>query len=294
MWGAGKEITSRKILTSFSTAGFTCSLVYIGIRMGHERVGLLPRSKKWGAIADKIGSYHSEDEKPQEILRDTLASVRGRLKNIEEDPGFLNSLKFLIILSRAGSSRNLNEYFKSNGIDVEPDINQYSLVASFSKWLENKRGDAEYSEIAKQATASTIASWWKKESTAGIQTSIFENGNEVHSKFSNLNNGASFSDIARSYFSNFLFRYTCYFLDRVASSKIENYEKRNRFSETIKQNIEDLSRHAFESTKITQSFSAGWYNKNCVENLPTNPQIFGFIKKASGKLQEELFREGVS
>lgn len=262
--------------------------------MGHERVGLLPRSKRWGAIADKIGSYHSEDEKPKQILRETLSSVRGRLKNIEEDPGFLNSLKFLVILSRAGSSGNINEYFQSNGIEIESEVNQFSLVTSFSKWLENKRGDVEYSEIAKQATASTIAAWWKQESTVATQISIFDNQSEIQRRFSSLNNGASFSEIARSYFSKFLFRYTCYFLDRVASSKISDYEKRNKFSETIKQNIEDISRHAFESTKITQSFSAGWYNKNCVDKLPTNSQIFGFIKKASGKLQEELFREGVS
>lgn len=60
----------------------------------------------------------------------------------------------------------------------------------------------------------------------------------------------------------------------------------------MSRHVDDVSRHAFETAKIMQSFAAGWFNKHAKEGLPTNASMRGFLRLALGKLREELRREG--
>jgi hypothetical protein len=93
------------------------------------------------------------------------------------------------------------------------------------------------------------------------------------------------------FFGKFTERYIKYFLDREASAQLPSIEARDRFAVSLERHIDALARHSFETTKITQSFAAGWYNKHARQSRPDRQAVAAFLSFAMGKLREELLRE---
>jgi hypothetical protein len=93
------------------------------------------------------------------------------------------------------------------------------------------------------------------------------------------------------FFGKFTERYIKYFLDREASAQLPSIEARERFATSLERHIDALARHSFETTKITQSFAAGWYNKHARQSRPNQQTVVAFLSFAMGKLREELLRE---
>lgn len=60
----------------------------------------------------------------------------------------------------------------------------------------------------------------------------------------------------------------------------------------LSSHIDDVSRHAFETAKITQSFAAVWFNKHLKTGLPDDEAKAAFLSLAFGKIRDELRREG--
>src|SRR5207237_918033 len=104
-------------------------------------------------------------------------------------------------------------------------------------------------------------------------------------------NGGGFCELSRIFFGKFTERYLNYFLEREASAVLPNLEQRERFSQELTQRVDDVSRYAFETARITQSFAAGWFNKHARSGLPSDASIRGFLRLAIAKLREELRRE---
>ena len=82
-----------------------------------------------------------------------------------------------------------------------------------------------------------------------------------------------------------------YFLEREASAVSKTIEQRDVFQKQLKDQIDAVSRHAFETAKIAQSFAAGWYNRHAKDKVPADDEINGFLAIAFGKLLEDLRRE---
>jgi len=56
--------------------------------MGHERVGALPRTKRWRTIVDAIATFSSYSSADiAKIADSTLHNVSGRFKQIHKDTG---------------------------------------------------------------------------------------------------------------------------------------------------------------------------------------------------------------
>jgi hypothetical protein len=106
-------------------------------------------------------------------------------------------------------------------------------------------------------------------------------------------NGADFCEFSRYFFSKVTERHLRYFLEREAANVLNSPQEVSQLKEAIASRIDDISRHAFETSKITQSFSAGWFNKNAKDSLPTDREIKGFLNHVFEKLREELGREVV-
>lgn len=84
-----------------------------------------------------------------------------------------------------------------------------------------------------------------------------------------------------------------YFLDREISAKVPSIDDREKYVINITKHAEDISRHAFETAKITQSFAAGWFNNHAKEKRPSNKEVESFLSTAFGKIKEDLQREVV-
>jgi hypothetical protein len=134
-----------------------------------------------------------------------------------------------------------------------------------------------------------ITNWHSRQSEQGY---LFGSSDEAVNVWKKAANGAGFCELSRLFFAKFTERYLNYFLEREASAALPTIEDRERFREQLRQHVDQISQHAFETAKITQSFAAGWYNRHARRGRPSQREVERFLSIAFGKIREELLREG--
>lgn len=256
--------------------------------MGHERIGKLPRTQRWIQVVEELEGVADDPSRAVHVANQTLQNVRQRFERIEIDGGVAAALQYLIALGHAARSSSEKP---PNLPDLSTDPSAARLSVFLSQWVDEHRDSLEYAEIAKQAASDAIAQWTRVDSP---QEELFPRGVTAAARWGESANGSGFSEIARCFFARFTARYLRYFLDREASASVQTIEQRNRFDRDLGSAIEAVSRHAFETSKITQSFAAGWYNNHARDSLPSERAMRGFLRLAFQKIREELGREAAA
>lgn len=257
--------------------------------MGHERLGHLPRTISWRKIVANLESATSgNDAEFVGLTAKTLDLVRDRFQVLHKDAGIQAAFGFLVALSR---SRPITD--ESRAAPTLPFPLAHTplrLALALNDWVDAHAQSREYAELGKRAAAETIATWHNEQSR---QPGLFvpEPANSSRETWAAASTGAGFSEVSRLFLARFTERYLRYFLEREASAAISNVAARERFSERLHQSIDLLSRHAFETSKIAQSFAAGWFNKHARDHTPSNASLSLFLRVAFAKLREELRRE---
>jgi hypothetical protein len=68
--------------------------------MGHERVGSLPRTKRWRSIVNAMATMDPEDtDQITSIADSTLQAVQGRFRGIHKDQGVQAAFAYLVALA---------------------------------------------------------------------------------------------------------------------------------------------------------------------------------------------------
>ncbi|MDB9822661.1 hypothetical protein OAC89_03080 [Deltaproteobacteria bacterium] len=255
--------------------------------MGHERIGTLPRTKRWRAIVDAITTLSSFSSTEVAQLADsTLHNVSGRFLSIYKDKGVQAAFGYLIAL--ATSHLPCSSGLTSPETSLHENPSPARIVKNLRDWVKCHTKSHEYAEIACRAAADTIAGWTR---THSKQHLLFDDSSTAHSIWTQSSNGAGFCEVSRSFFSHFTGRYLKYFLEREASAQLFSIKTREDFTRNLHQHIDQISQHAFETSKITQSFAAGWYNNHARTSRPSDTELEGFLAIAFGKVHEELDRE---
>ncbi len=257
--------------------------------MGHERVGILPKSKKWREIVIDIVDFDSDKPEITPIVQKTLEGVRNQFDNLQYDKSVFEIFKFLILLSISGKRENQKEFLSSLDINIPKNQSALGLAKSLNKYLESQGVNSkEFESLAKSSAFDTIADWYEKSSTN--QFLLFDKQN-ISDVWSTAADGRGFCELSRIYFSNLVERYLKYFVEREASSKMPFFKDRNSLNSQLEKHIDQISKHAFETTKITQSYSAGWFNKHTKDKVPSDRLIKNYIGYSLGKIKGELLRE---
>lgn len=257
--------------------------------MGHERVGTLPKTKPWRIVVGQIASFTPAKSNISDITQQTLQNVRGRFDSIETDSGVRSSFEFLVLLAFASNERNPSKYLESKGIQFPDSLTPLQLSKEISKWVNKNKESHEYAAFAQGAAVDAISEWYKKNDSP--QTNMFTSVKNPAEVWRKTANGSGFCELSRLYFSKFTERYLKYFLEREASSTLKSIDDRNKFDAHIKAHINDISEHAFETSKITQSFAAGWFNNQIKKGTPSKKSIQAFLAISFGKMKSELLRE---
>jgi len=249
--------------------------------MGHERVGVLPKTRRWRAIVAEIAAVNAPPSDVPEIAKQTLNALGSRYIDLATAASVETAFEFLVDIARSASAQQ-----------GPTDITQKSalgVVADLGNRLGAIEGSLETTEIVRRAAADAIATWAREHATT--QEELFAEiapGN----RWRGLGTGAGFCELSRLFFSRLTERYLCYFLDREASAALPSLDARGQFSRQLQLHLADVSKHSFETAKITQSFAAGWYNKYAAKTKPTAGQLRDFLSYAFSKLREDLRREG--
>src|SRR5690625_1438578 len=138
--------------------------------MGHERVGILPKRKRWTQIVDQIADFPESNE-VSEIAKQTIKNVRRRFEHIESDNGVHSSFKFLVLLSNASKSKNPSEILSEHGINLPDNFTPLHLAIAVNEWTDQHTESNEYAAIAKESTIRALSEWYFKHETK--QVNIF-------------------------------------------------------------------------------------------------------------------------
>ena len=256
--------------------------------MGHERVGALPRTKRWQDVVGGISDAASVDGDVRGLANATLENVRSRLLAIHGDTGFVASFQFLLGLALSASPGVDRASLGELAVDLEANPSPLKLASALGQYVADNRQSAEYAEIARKAAVDVISAWTEQQTRQLSFTGEHEQAAEVWRRASD---GRGFCEVARLFFGKFVERYLNYFIGREASSHLANTEDRERLARRLGDHVDGVSHHAFETARITQSFAAGWFNRHAREGMPTADEISGFLSHQVGKLREELHRE---
>ena len=258
--------------------------------MGHERVGALPKSREWRQLVGQLGLSAHSSELVQAVADNTLEQVRGRFARIQHDPGVQAAFGFLVGLTTSDIPPQ-DEKAKANPpVELNKKPSVLRLVSELDAWIRQHPGSPEYAELATRAGADAIAAWTKSKARQG---DLFNPETDTEAVWRSAGTGAGFSEVSRVFFGKFVERYLKFFLEREASAELPTLQAREEFSRRLADQMDEVSHHAFETAKITQSFAAGWFNKRVGEGRrPSDEEIQGFLSYAFGKVREELRREG--
>ena len=256
--------------------------------MGHERVGALPRTKRWSDVVDGIAAAAAVDGDVGALATGTLANVRSQLRAMQGDTGVIAAFEFLIGLALSASSRLERESLGHLAVDLESNPSPLRLAAALGQHVEERRESLEYAEIARKAAVDTVSLWTQEQTQ---QLSFTAQGERVQEVWARASDGRGFCEVSRIFFARLVERYLNYFLSREASARVDGTEARERLATRLRDHVDGVSHHAFETSRITQSFAAGWFNAHARDRVPTTRETASFLAVALGKLHEELLRE---
>lgn len=258
--------------------------------MGHERLGLLPKTRKWNDLVREISMMDGDAVQSSAIAAHTLRNVRTRYSALIRDSTVFAALKFLVVFSYSFKHENPLSILESHNIILPEEPTLLSVVKAMRASVSSVESDSlEYQQLAISAAADALSDWHALHQTS--QLTLLDSMGEQYDPWRNLGNGSGFCELARLYYSNLTEKYLNYFLERTASDTIPDIERRQLFRKDMECHFDAVSKHAFETSKITQSFAAGWFNKNIQVGMPEDSAIRKFIYKSFGKLQSELMIE---
>jgi len=263
--------------------------------LGHLRTGSLPRTRKWSDVVSAVGEISgANDSAYSDIAEKTLDASNQSLRQLPGDLALQKCFQFLVALSVAGKSADVHISAKKLGLKIEGEPTKLQLAKSLRVWLDElnpKTYNPEFEGLARKATSDTIAEWINKHSKTP-QLTLFAELDDPYKPWRNAASGSGFCELSRNFFANFTQRYLNYFLSRTASSQLKTLQERENFSTAINRNSGLIATLAFETSKLVQSFSAGWFNKHTSEKtIPSLENIQGFLRYSFEKIREELRRQ---
>ena len=257
--------------------------------MGHERMGLLPTTEKWREIVEQIAGMYVSEAEVANIAQQTIQNVRDRFRHLAQDDGLVSTFQFLVYLAVASRENNPRMSLLETGIELPDPPTPLAFAKAVNAYVEPRMDSLEYGEIAQKAAGDAISGWYDQNQPT--MENLFSAVKDPFEVWRKAGDGAGFCELSRLFFAKFTQRYLEYFLGREASAALRGVEDRVEFSQHLEEHVNTISRHAFETSKITQSYAAGWFNKNSKEGIPGQDAIEGFLNTALGKMRDALQRE---
>lgn len=249
--------------------------------MGHERVGQLPRTMRWRELVARTGVAQSSGD-VEHIAAKTIDAVRDRLMALGRERGTVEAFGFLVELACANRDPDRTEP------DLRENPSALQLVSALRERVDAGADSREYAELATRAAATVIMQWTRE---CEKSPTLFDAPYSAQHVWSRAQTGAGFSELTRTFLGELVGRYLKYFLEREVSDRSSGVAQREQFVSQLSEHVHAIAKHSFETSRIAQSFAAGWYNKHAKTSTPSVQAQRAFLRYALTKLRNELARE---
>jgi hypothetical protein len=258
--------------------------------MGHERIGFLPKSQSWSHIIDQLSQlsqFSNSDIPVRQIANQTLENIRKQYQSMPYNESVIKAIQYLATLSISANEKEQIQFLANSGINIKDNISLFSLAVNAKNYITTENESLEVNKITQDAVLESIATY--ENNNRNNQLSLFSE--ESQNIWAKIGSGSAFCELARGFFASFTDRYLRYYLERAAANSINDYKRLDQFSHNLTEEVSEISHHAFETSKIMQSFAAGWFNNHSASGIPAKDDIVSFLKLSFEKMREEFRRE---
>lgn len=258
--------------------------------MGHRHLPDLPKSERWTQIVGRLATFDDQSD-AAEIARETVEAARRGFERLATDKGLAAAFSLLASVAAAAKTTDPAATLLRQGIVVDARLSPLSLARALRATMPEAAAP-EQAALVERAASEAIGVWHRTRMQAEEGPRLFAMTPDPVAPWRDASNGAGFCEVSRLFFGRLTERFLGYYLDRAASRQMSDLWQRAEFDRALSSHVETISRHAFETAKITQSYAAGWFNKHAVEGRPPSAgAVRGFVAHAMSKLREELRRE---
>src|SRR5215216_2183759 len=106
--------------------------------MGHDRVGTLPRTRRWAQIGELLSTSaqsSGNDLPTKEIASLTIQAAKSKLRQAQADPAVNRAFQFLVLLSVASQKDDPRTFLSHHGVDVSQHATPLALSIALRSWL---------------------------------------------------------------------------------------------------------------------------------------------------------------
>lgn len=252
--------------------------------MGHNRLGVLPKTRRWKEVIELLETGGDLAEIASQSLN---AAVTG-LAKVPYDPGFHTVLSNIFLFAEAARSGSIVEGLQLRGFAVANDASLFDLVGS----LQSKN-DYDLSILQVKSDASELAqnAFYETLLTSTDQPALFaDSGPESQESLATEFRGDKFSRVMHEFYANFTKRYLSYYVSRELPRHVgvgkyfADVDSHRDFAEAF-----DL--YVRQTVRIVDEFTPGWFAKASREGRVKPGEVVKYAHVAIKKLISELGRE---
>jgi hypothetical protein len=252
--------------------------------MGHIRLGVLPRSRKWRQVVEQLRLGADTES----VAAATANAAEATLKRASDDPAFLHAFWLLTQIPLAARGPTFTRDLRRLGLRISDAPSLLEITSAISDAVDRhtreKGGRTDLGEMAQMAAVESLTAV-----VAPNLPSLFTpQPVEVQRALGQVASGERFSLLARDFFSRLTQRSLGYFLSRELSNHIGTDQ---RFANDIERARFDdaLDWHCREASRIVEAFAGGWYGKHVYQGDGLTPSdIRRFAPVAFKKIRAEL------
>lgn len=253
--------------------------------MGHNRLGILPKTHRWKHV---INLLKSEADLP-EIARASLQAMLTNFKRIPDDPGFNLVLSNIFGFAAGARSGDFQKSLEESGIRISHEAGPLDIVCGLQNKIDNdlsqQRSRSDPGEIAQNAFIETMLS-----TSSVAQPAMFDMGRDAAiNQISKTLKGKEFADFMHTFFAKFTSRYMKYYLSR----ELSNHVGPGKYFDSIDRHKEfnkALGTYVSRVVRIADEFTPGWLGKAIYEQNLNRESISRYSYVAFNKIISEFKR----
>ena len=257
--------------------------------MGHIRLGVLPRTRRWEQVVELIAS----DGTSAAVAAAALNAAETGFAQAADDEGLGQAVWLLTQLPLAARDPDYLDRLRSLGVLVDSSPGVMDLVGAFTDAIDahmsRTGGRTDFGEMAQMAAAETLTMALGERSRSLFGTSP----EDVQRVLAHFGTTAQFGLLAREFFGRLTRRFLTFFLSRELPNHVGGAR---RFANIADHAAFDaaFNLHCRQASQIVETFAGGWFSKANWEHGVTPDTARAFAWVALKKLRAELRQRGGS
>ena len=259
-----------------------------GWLMGHQHLGVLPRSKQWAQVVELISGGAAADD----IAAATSKAAEASMIDASNDAAVRHAFWLLTQIPLAARQDDFVSTLRKLGMDVGPAPSLIEISSALMSAIDRKvaasGARSDFGEMAQLCAAESLYAVGGRE----LSDLFGPTSAQAQSALAGFATVKQFAILSRDYFSRLMRRHLSYYLSRELSNHVGATKRFN--SVRAHKAFEDaLDGHCREASRIIKEYSGEWFSKHNYEGGIDPGKAGRFVHVAAGKVRDELrYRRG--